>query len=370
MATDSLIGYATATIDEASTPLTPGDSLIGFATATIPARNRWRLVAGGWTPALRSQSRVGGTWVDLADTTVDPAYREGWGLPVFREDFTGSDLDPAIWHKRGLPGSDYLLTNTDRQGVIQQSHSYIDTDNDELILKTTRRASPINDDAYTRWYDTGYCDTMPRSGFTGFAQRYGRFEVRAHSLHPGDTAGLVPAFWIRTNEDGGEVDVFEWVGTPTGYNESAVATSYPNQSRFGPDGKGSFSAFFESTGQTNNAAGNAYHESTWTLPTADDWHLYAMEWTPDRISCYCDGLLIVEVKRGVQPRRNNGTVNSSISDGALILDGGFGGSAKAHIRLSVHVGWPYAGYASPTYTATPHHFRFSHVYAWAYDGQE
>lgn len=314
-----------------------------------------------------------GGWRNLRTGDVvapaDPAYRPGWGLPVFREDFTGTDLDPDKWRKRGLPGSDYLLTNTDRQGVIQAANAYVDTTNHELILKTERRSSPINDDQYTRWYDTGYVDTMPRSGFTGFEQRYGRFEARVHGLHPGDTAGIWPAFWLRTNQDGGEVDVIEWVGTPTGYDETGTAQSYTYASRFPSTGLGSFSAFFEETGKTNNTAGNAYHESAWPLSSADDWHLYACEWTPNRISCYADGVMMVQIERGKQPKRNNGTVNGAIADGALILDGGFGGTAKMHVRISAHVGFPNVGFASPTYTVSPHYFRVSHVYAWAYDGQ-
>lgn len=298
----------------------------------------------------------------------DPTYREGWGNAVFYDDFTGlpdgSAPNPAKWYRRGLPGSDYLLTNTDRQGVIQQANAYVQ--GGYLTLKTERRATPITADAYTRWYDTGYIDT--RGG--RFSQRYGLFECRAKSLHPGDTAGIWPAFWLRTDQDGGENDIFEWVGTPTGRDGDGVSQSYTYASRFPITGLGSFSAFFEETGQTNNTAGKAYHESEWSLPTADDWHTYSCVWTPDRMSNYCDGELMVEIRRGVQPRRNNGTINGSIADGALILDGGFGGSAQAHMRLSVHVGFPNVGFASPGYTVSPHYFLYDYVAAWAWSGQE
>lgn len=309
----------------------------------------------------------------MSSAIQSPYYRENWGEPVFLDDFTtvadGSAPDPDKWHRRGLPStSDHLLTNTDRQGVIVAANTYVQ--GGLLTMKTERRSTAYTGDAYTRWYDTAYVDTMPRSGWAGFAQRYGRFECRAKSLHPGDTAGIWPAFWLRTNEDGGENDVFEWVGTPTGFDGDGNAQSYTYASRFPITGVGSFSAFFEQTGQTSNSAGNAYHDSTWTLPTADDWHTYACEWTPDRMSNYCDGVLMVEIKRGVQPRRNNGAVNGAIADGALILDGGFGGSAKAHMRLSVHVGFPNVGFASPAYTASPHYFVYDYVAAYAWSGQE
>lgn len=342
-------------------PLVPADA-VGATDSALAALAGVRGVGDG----------VGIADSASAELITDPHYNATWGYPVFFDDFSGVDgsaPDAAKWYRRGLPGSDYYLSNTDRQGIIVAANAFVE--GGVLKLKTERRSSPLTPDAYTRWYDTAYIDTMPRSGtFDGFEQRYGRWEARAHSLHPGDTAGLVPAFWIRTVQDGGEVDIFEWSGTPTGYNESGAYVGYANSSRFPISGLGSFSAFFESTGQTSNTSGNAYHESTWTLPTADDWHTYAMEWTPDRISCYRDDVLTVQIRRGYQPQYNNGSYNSSISDGALILDGGFGGTAKAHMRLSVHVGWPWTGYASTTYTASPHYFLFDYVAVYGYDGQE
>ena len=329
-----------------------------------------------WDPTATQYLELGAG----GGTITDPAYREGWGLPVFRDDFDTGPLDTSRWYRRGYPsGGGAYLTNTDRQGYILQDNAYVDQDAQELIIKTERRETPITPDAYTRWWNTGYIDTMPRAGFAGFEQRYGRFECRAHSLHPMDTAGIWSAFWLRTNQDGGEVDVFEHVGTPAGRGEDGTtAGSWPYASRWPNTGIRSQAVFFEETGRTSNNSGEAYHESRYDLPATGNgyygWHTYACEWTPDRISCYCDGVLMGEVRRGQRPANAAGIQptgpNNNLDDGAKILDGGFGGSAKMHMRLDVHVGFPSVGYASTTWTQNPHHFRVSHVYAWAWDGQE
>lgn len=309
-------------------------------------------------------------------------YREGWGEPVFLDDFSGipdgQPPNPALWRRRGLPGSDYYLTNTDRQGIIQQANAYVQ--GGQLILKTERRSSPLTPDAYTRWYDTAYIDTMPRTGFAGFEQRYGRFEARCRSLSIGDTAGIWSAFWLRSNQDGGEIDVFEHVGTPAGRDaDGGTSGSWPYAGRWPMSGAGSQAVFFEETGKTSGNAGEAYYENQYLMPAPaggfPGWHLYACEWTPDRITTYIDGLKTGEIIRGQRPRKFTapgvlGSVTAQADTAARILDGGYGGTAKMHIRLDVHVGFPGNGMASEPYTASPHYFRVDHVAVYPYNGQD
>lgn len=315
----------------------------------------------------------GGTTIPADDGGGGDGYIEGWGMPIWEDTFAGTNgaaPDAVKWYRRGLPGSDYYLTNTDRQGIIQRDNAYIENGN--LVLKTERRATPLTPDAYTRWYDTAYIDTMPRGGFTGFEQRYGRWEARVHSLNPGNTAGIWSAFWLRTNQDGGEIDIFEHVGTPAARDENGgTSGSWPWAYKWPVDGSGSQCVFFEETGKTNNQPGNAYHESRYNIPAPiNGWHTYACEWTPNRISCYCDGVMVGEIRRGQRPVNHQGQPNNNLDDGAKILDGGFGGSAKAHMRLDVHVGFPGNGMASELYTNSPHYFRVDHVRVWEWTGQE
>jgi len=314
------------------------------------------------------------------ETAHSPDWREGWGEPVIVENFegtNGSAPNPELWWRRGLPASDFYLGNTDTQGIIKAENSYLQ--DGELIIKTERRADyykPQPDAPKQRWYDTGYIDTMPRSGFSGAEQRYGRWEIQAHSLAPGVTAGIWSAFWLRTNQDGGEVDVFEHVGTPAGRGaDGTTAGSWPYASRWPDSGIRSQAVFFEETGKTSNSPGQAYHESRYDLPVPyNGWHTYAAEWTPDRFSCYCDDVLVGEIRRGQRPTNGAGVQptgpNANLDDGAKILDGGFGPGAKVHTRLDVHVGFPNVGEASVLNTDSPHYMRYRKFRVWAWDGQE
>ena len=325
------------------------------------------LSAFHWDGVSEHGLTVAGSVTNEPPTGGD-GYVEGWGYPVWEDDFDGANgaPDSTKWYRRGLPGSDYYLSGTDRQGIIVADNCYVENGN--LVIKTERRTSPLTPDAYTRWYNTGYLDTMPRSGFAGFEQRYGRWEVRVHSLVPADnglpaSAGMWSAFWLRTRQDGGEVDVFEHYGTPAGMDEDGTSGSYAYSSFWPPSGAGSQTVFFEQTGQTSNNAGEAFHQVRYNLPAPYyGWHTYACEWTPDRISVYCDGTLVGEVRRGVK-------ANNNLLDGALILDGGFGGSAKAHIRMDVHVGSPNIGMASEANTLSPHFTYFDYVRVWEWTGQ-
>ncbi len=299
----------------------------------------------------------------------DPFYREGWGAPAFLDDFAVDGVpDPAKWHRRGLPASDYYLSNTDTQGVIVADNAAVR--GGQLVLRTERRDAPlVTPDGRSRTRNTAYVDTMPRTGWPGFAQRYGRFEARIRSLHPGDTAGIWPAFWLRTNEDGGEVDILETLGTPAGHAEDgSTAGTWPYAKRFPDDGSGAQTCYFEQTGKTANTPGNAYHESQYQI-VPDAWHTWALEWTPDRMTTYCDDKLVGEIRRGVQPTYLNGKPNGAIADGALILDGGWGGDAKAHIRLCVQVGFPGYGMASDALTVPKHEFLVDYVAVYPYNGQ-
>ncbi len=326
-------------------------------------------------PDSRSWKRHGG-----GGSLQSPNWREGWGEPVIVDDFTGpngSAPNSALWYRRGLPGSDYYLSNTDSQGIIQRQNAYVQ--DGEMVIKTERRANfytPQPDAPKERWYDTGYIDTMPRTGFTGAEQRYGRWEIEMYAPEPMVSAGIWSAFWLRSRQDGGEIDVVEYLGTPAGRGaDGTTAGSWPYASRWPNSGIRAQGVFFEETGKTSNAAGNAYHESRFDLQEPYfGWHKHACEWTPDRISIYCDEVLIGEVRRGQRPTNAAGVQptgpNSNLDDGAKILDGGFGGAATMHARLDVHVGFPNVGEASPAYTQSPYYTRFRRFRVWAWDGQE
>lgn len=103
---------------------------------------------------------------------------------------------------------------------------------------------------------------------------YGRIEVRA-KLPAG--LGTWPAIWMLASEadygnrgwpDTGEIDIMEAVGHDPGRTHSAVHTN-----------------------ALNHLLGNN-PSATATVPTsADAFHIYALEWTPTRITTFVDGEL-------------------------------------------------------------------------------
>jgi len=116
-----------------------------------------------------------------------------------------------------------------------------------------------------------------------FSQKYGRFEARI-KLPTG--VGVWPAFWIMGENvdtvpwpDCGEIDIMENIG-------NLPATVY-------------------STVHGPNAGGGAYRiGATYNLPSgqfSDDFHVFAMEWSPNVLEFYVDGTLYSVVTPGTIP---------------------------------------------------------------------
>ncbi|MEM0913310.1 MAG: family 16 glycosylhydrolase [Planctomycetota bacterium] len=108
--------------------------------------------------------------------------------------------------------------------------------------------------------------------------RYGYYEVRARAM---DSAGS-SSFWFYSNVDdanGGswrtEIDVFELggkaIGHETNYNMNAHVFETPQR---GKD--------------------HTSHGGKWVSPYrwADDYHVFGLEWTPDTLNYYVNGVLV------------------------------------------------------------------------------
>jgi len=187
----------------------------------------------------------------------------GWQL-TFDDEFEGSDHqppDPARW----LPdtgGSGW--GNHELQYYTSADNAYLDGDG-HLTLEARRSDSGRN-----CWY--GPCQytsaklTTLNSGRTTFAQRYGRFEAR---IKAPSGKGLWGAFWMLGDNlptDGypasGEIDVLETLGDRL---ENVQQHAHAPRFDFGDE------ADIGSGGKI------------------DDWHTYAIEWTPERIDWQIDG---------------------------------------------------------------------------------
>lgn len=129
-------------------------------------------------------------------------------------------------------------------------------------------------------YTSGSIHTKDKVKFT-----YGRVDVRAKLSN---VKGTWPAIWLFPNDGvygawprSGEIDIMEHVG----YNPNVVY-------------------FTAHTWQHNGGNDNKHHNSmTLQYPTTpyDDFHIYSIEWTPNKLTWYVDG------KRGYSMVRSTAT---------------------------------------------------------------
>ena len=207
----------------------------------------------------------------LGDPATPAANPAGWQMS-FDDEFdgpAGAPPDPSRW----LP--DFGGTgwgNKELQFYTRSGNVFLDGQG-HLVIEARRASEDLN-----CWY--GRCEyssgkvtthatfqSADRASGVAFSQAYGRFEARIKA--PGEH-GLLPAFWLLGDNidyvghpKEGEIDVVETVGDQV---------NVVQQHAHGP-GFDFGHAFRLPGGQT-----------------ITDWHTYAIEWSPDRITWTVDGL--------------------------------------------------------------------------------
>ncbi|GGK92684.1 family 16 glycosylhydrolase [Deinococcus radiotolerans] len=199
--------------------------------------------------------------------------------PVWQDEFSGSSLDPSKWsHQTGngfIAGPDYIAGwGNNELEYYTDRPSNVTVQGGNLVI--TARKETFTGPAGTT---TGTFDwTSGRVRTAGkFSRTYGRFEIRAKFPRG---RGLWPAIWMLPEEPSpyaswaanGEIDIAEgWGSKPT---ELAHTIHYggvwPN---------------------------NVYASQAVNYPnggTMDQWHTYALEWTPGKIQWFIDGQLTSE----------------------------------------------------------------------------
>jgi beta-glucanase (GH16 family) len=201
-----------------------------------------------------------------APASIDP---DAWEL-AWSDEFdgpAGSPPDPETWGYDLGDGSSVGLQgwgNQERQWYTDRPEN-VATDGDGSLLI---RVLPA-DGSQSCWY--GPCEHTSARITTKdrFEVEYGRLEARIKV--PGDF-GLWPAFWLLGTNIAtepwpacGEIDVMEFVGRrPNEFTGTIHGPGYSGSSSFGATvdlGK----------------------------PVADDYHVFAVDWSPGRIAWYVDG---------------------------------------------------------------------------------
>ena len=180
---------------------------------------------------------------------------EGYSLK-WQEEFEGAELNRNDWnvelHERGW-------VNNEMQQYVNNAEN-IQVKDGKLLLR------PVTKNAKKNLYTSGRINTKGKHDF-----KYGIFECRA-KFPKGK--GFLPAFWMMPTEESlygqwpscGEIDIAEVLGHDTG---TVFGTIHYGTPHCESQGKSTFSK-------------DAF---------SDDFHNFACEWVPGRISWYVDGKL-------------------------------------------------------------------------------
>lgn len=224
------------------------------------------------------QSKAADGWVDLGlgvvgtGAPVSGYYPSGeyrvsspsktW-VKVWVDEFDGADLDFSKWEKEE---NNYGGGNRERQAYRTDSkYSYV---KDGLLNIAVYRDPHTTSDGKTQPYSSARIRTQKRGEW-----QYGRFEICA-KMPKGQ--GIWPAVWMLPTESkyggwaaGGEIDIIESRG----------------------------SAVDETTGALHFGGAwprNTYLAHSYKFPAkdaAEEFHVYALEWTADEIKWFVDGKL-------------------------------------------------------------------------------
>ncbi|MGB8060776.1 MAG: glycoside hydrolase family 16 protein [Candidatus Sulfotelmatobacter sp.] len=197
-----------------------------------------------------------------AQNSTSLVNSDGWQL-VWSDEFNGpngSSVDPTKWvvEREGQGwGNDELEYYTDRAVNL-----FVQDGNLVMRALAEKYTGP---DGISRHYTSARMKTLGK-----FSQTYGRFEARI-KVPAGQ--GMWPAFWmLGTDVDKvgwpacGEIDIIENIGKEPSKIHGSI---------HGPGYTGSIGI-----------------EAPYTLPGnrrfSDDFHVFALEWSPSKISFYVD----------------------------------------------------------------------------------
>lgn len=209
---------------------------------------------------------------------------------LFYDDFSGDAIDLTKWNIEEDTESE---KGRGKRYTCRPENICVE----DGMLKLTARRENFKGGQYT----SGSISTKDKFSF-----RYGRLEMRA-KLPYGE--GVWPAFWTlgddyctRSDEDGwpyaGEIDVMEFIGVGSEEQRNDVHGTQSYGCEVYRDGRIGNN---RSTCNLHWGKDRAHHEScgaSYCLPSgifADDFHVFAVEWTEEKIVWFVDDTQIHEM---------------------------------------------------------------------------
>nr|DAL56463.1 MAG TPA_asm: laminarinase-like protein [Caudoviricetes sp.] len=210
---------------------------------------------------LCNSSSGGGSNPGGGDSGSSDAYRPGRTL-IWEDDFTGTTLNTANWDYE----NNYSRPNEVQNYVAGTNNVWVENSN--LVIKAKRESSNGKE------WSSGCIHTDNKREFM-----YGRFEAK---IKIPQTIGSFPAFWTLGGnyEEGngitwpycGEIDIMEH---KQGYAWTTAGALYRTDLVW-----------------DNWDAKDLGRVDSGNIGSFDDYHIYAMEWTHDKLDYYVDDRLI------------------------------------------------------------------------------
>jgi beta-glucanase (GH16 family) len=177
---------------------------------------------------------------------------------TFQDEFDGTAVDRSKWNVISRNIFYHGVLNAHNPAMVSVENGYLKIDLQAVPYRSMK-------------YSGGELDTRGK-----FNQQYGYFEARIKVPAGG---GLHPAWWLWPQSDRWppEIDIMETKGSePTRvymtvhWSENGIVRAHPEQVDF--DGDHYAESYYEGVDFT------------------EGFHVYAIEWTPERIVWYIDGV--------------------------------------------------------------------------------
>jgi beta-glucanase (GH16 family) len=219
---------------------------------------RWLSAENGGGSTVSANGPAYDTWeqlvITLGGAPPPPPPPPSWRL-VWQDEFDGPNIDESKWvyEVRG-PG----WVNNELQNYTNRRWENARIENGALVIEARR-------DFFGGEYSSARLKTAGRASWT-----YGRVEAR---LQVPTGYGTWPAFWMMPDNQSrgwpacGEIDVMEHVG----YDENRIHST-THSLRY------------------NWRSPNQRTASTFVPGATGGFHVYAVEWYPDRIEAFVDGV--------------------------------------------------------------------------------
>ncbi len=198
-------------------------------------------------------------------TPISAAPAAAKGKVVFFDDFSGSALDRSKWNAE-VTG---MHVNNELQAYVD-SNATIYLENNALVLRPQYAQGFATKDGQHFDFISGRINTRDKFDF-----KYGTAEARIRLT---DGAGLWPAWWMLGNGEWpatGELDIMEYVGEQDWASAAVHGPGYSGETPFV----------------------NRYYFNKKNSVT--QWHIYALDWTPDSLVFKYDGAPMFRVTRSM-----------------------------------------------------------------------